>query len=184
MSDASLATKHYGWRLWCISAPQGDIEELVQRPPEKLSELVRLVIKDGRGLDPAAYKPNAETWHVPDGGVCSGCLAGAVMAGTLGLDHRVGFDQASWVTGHYAEDSALALRALDEVRMGSYAYALELLYDFREGGRYPDVSGIEAPECSDFKNFEEFEQHLCSLAVRFARGERTPELLNEITDLE
>jgi hypothetical protein len=58
--------------------------------PDKLSELIRVAVKDLEACraDPA-YVIDMFDWHLPRGGVCHVCLAGAVFAKTCGAppDH-------------------------------------------------------------------------------------------------
>ena len=91
--------------------------------PDKLSDLIELAVKDARSLNRDKYRPHWEYWHasfVPeDGGMCSVCLAGAVMAGTMGVSHEV--------SAHpylYSAEEREKLLALDNVREGNVPLAL------------------------------------------------------------
>jgi hypothetical protein len=80
--------------------------------PKKLSELIRLALTDLRKVERNKnYKVDMNTWHTPNG-VCRVCLAGAVMAGTLGADPTT-----VAAPSYYGRDSG-KLAALDEVRCG------------------------------------------------------------------
>ena len=59
---------------------------LTTPPPAKLSDLIELAIADTRKLDRHDYTPTWMTWHRPNPAddKCMICLAGAVIAGTLG----------------------------------------------------------------------------------------------------
>ena len=59
------------------------------RLPDKPSELIRLAIKDLElcEADPR-YVIAMGHWHNPGAAVCYVCLAGSVMANTLGTDHK------------------------------------------------------------------------------------------------
>ena len=71
------------------------------KPPTKLSDLIDLAIRDGRGLDPNVYAPDASRWHEPspDSGQCYVCLAGAVIAGTLGANPAEEVGRTSFLSG-------------------------------------------------------------------------------------
>ena len=74
---------------------------LTIQPPDKLSDLIELAISDACKLDHNAYMPNFNTWHLPGPNKekCMVCLAGAVIAGTLGCSTE------TWITGIYIPSS-------------------------------------------------------------------------------
>ena len=53
------------------------------KPPKKLSTLIRLAVKHARLLDRNVYNPHFGTWHSAEGRVCHVCDAGALIAGLL-----------------------------------------------------------------------------------------------------
>lgn len=142
------------------------------RPPKTLSGLIRLAVNDARKLDRDAYWPVCNTWHEPSGrqsgAVCRICLAGAVIAGTLGAptDADVRFldqiDDTEWVD---------ALTAIDHARTGKWRLARMKL------GHEPTVkddaamASVAYPLQMNFGNWEEFETHLHSLEERAAQLE-------------
>ena len=101
--------------------------------PDTLSELIRLAVKDARGLDRRTYIPNYTTYYDWFGGSgdpypaeCSLCFAGAVIAGTLNAPH--GDDESVVMTPlQYDSDTAKKLRALDCFRSEDYYNAFRLL---------------------------------------------------------
>ncbi len=59
--------------------------DLTTPPPEKLSEPIELAIADARRIERGDYWPVAGAWHDPGPrDRCIICLAGAVIAATLG----------------------------------------------------------------------------------------------------
>ena len=70
---------------------------LTTPPPAKLSDLLELAIADARRLDHALYTPMWMTWHRPRplDGKCMVCIAGAVIAGTLGCPAGTSIDIAT-----------------------------------------------------------------------------------------
>ena len=149
-----------------------------QAVPKKLSEAIRMAIKDGRALDPELYKPHWMYYHLGnsdlgDGDLeekCHVCLAGAVIAGTLGAapedSHTIVEQTSEW---------KLVLYALDYVRTGAYYAAWrEITGDSDEDvaytlGTLPDYL---MPEDELFVGVEAFTRHLDrleSLADRLGR---------------
>lgn len=106
--------------------------------PTTLSELILVGVRDMEALDPARYEPRFGVWHEPamSSDACYVCLAGAVMAGTLGADIDRNYN---------AEDYDLLtcrqLYALDHARTGSYYRALALLSDDPDGLAVTPVQG-------------------------------------------
>jgi hypothetical protein len=111
------------------------------RLPNKLSALLRIAVKDAKACeaDPR-YKLAMDTWHTPrsPGGVCEVCLAGSVMAKTLGLRRDVSASPYSYTTSVERR-----LRALDYMRMGEFDYAAGEL-DLRIGPDQADALKVAA----------------------------------------
>ena len=97
-------------------------ESKYPKPPRLLSELLTLAIDDMRRLDTDTYEFNHGAWHRPDG-LCGVCLAGAVMAGTLGFNH--GIKAIPILCGEWEN----YVYALDCARMGDYREAYEYIND-------------------------------------------------------
>ena len=88
--------------------------------PDKPSDLIRLGLKDLEACERSRnYFVNMNTWHEPLFGKCAVCLAGAVMAKTLGIDRD---DDVSPSELGAATDDRLS--ALDCLRVGSLGVAL------------------------------------------------------------
>lgn len=95
--------------------------------PEKPSDLLALALHDLSMVEgDSRYRVNMDTWHSPVwGDVCYVCLAGAVMAQSLSADPA-----AERLPSDYPEPTDIALSALEHLRQGRVAYALEVLgYD-------------------------------------------------------
>ena len=135
--------------------------------PEKLSDLIRLAIADGRKLyqeRAGEYYPNASIFHDyiyhyqdEDADACHFCLAGGVMAGTLNSDIM-----ATLMPIDFDVPWTKALRALDYVRQGQYVNALAEFY----GPAKYDATGawiLTAPVSHRFEGWAAFLDHLDSL---------------------
>lgn len=105
--------------------------------PSKLSELLELAVRDALTCEaePARYRLDMGSWHSPGrDGVCHVCLAGAVLAQTLGVP------AGKWVTWDSVEDQA-ELVAINEMRIGSFSDAAICL-----GLAHDDLALEEASE--------------------------------------
>ena len=97
--------------------------------PNDPSELIRLAIADlERAEHDERYEVDMMVWHEPIGEVCCVCLAGALMAGTLGTD--VG---ESFISSDFSDDDGDKLRALNCFRTGEITEGLGLLGIYRPG---------------------------------------------------
>ena len=137
--------------------------------PEKLSDLIRLAIADGRKLyqeRSGEYCPDAYLFHEvgydfqQNKQVCHVCLAGTVMAGTLHTDNRY-----SLIPSDFDTSWTKALRALDYVRQGMYVNALTILYG---PGEYQFALTQSLPAQYLFLGWDAFLDHLDNLG--FAVG--------------
>ena len=131
-------------------------------PPERLSDLIELAIEDARKLDRNLYQPNYLRWHlgadreqdaiVPVRPVCMICLAGAVMANTLGAERY-----ADCTPDTFDSKWDRALGDLDEVRMGYFN-----LLEYYDVPRELSVL-LPEPAAASFVGWPSFETHLQSL---------------------
>ncbi len=147
---------------------------LTTPPPERLSELIDLAIADARRLDHARYTPTWMTWHRrrPLDGKCMVCLAGAVIAGTLGCETETDIDIA---TSDFAEPQSTtitdkrwrrALWALDSAREGDWLEAFRALHGaYPDGNLYDAVEAVPTPADTEFDDWDQLDAHLTSLAV-------------------
>ena len=98
-----------------------------RRLPEGLGALLRVAVADMDGCrgDPR-YRLRMGAWHMPgrvggvEGAPCEVCLAGAVMARSLGADPEEWLAPAEWT-----EDTRARLRALDLMRLGRVGEAFD-----------------------------------------------------------
>ena len=96
--------------------------------PNTLSGMIRVALKDeDRVFKSPKYYVDMDEWHLPpeygprkNSKVCRVCLAGAVMAGTLGLDHTTYETPNSLLD----DDAAGRLGSLDRIRTGDVFEAL------------------------------------------------------------
>ena len=142
------------------------------KPPTKLSDLIDLAVRDGERLDPNVYVPNAGVWHEPaqdEREQCYVCLAGAVIAGTLGAN------PAQEVRPSEFPKWNTALVALDHARKGDYAYAIDMLKEGTVAGSMAFLSSmseeeqlkigqeVPIPDHSEFQSMDSFLDHLKEL---------------------
>ena len=139
--------------------------------PEKLSDLIRLAIADGRKLHQERsndYYPNYGIYHSyiayndyesnQEGpfDICHICLAGAVMAGTL----QVPWESVS--IRHMSPPWYRALKVLDNVREGEYRRAINIFYNVdRQYELSPWTKAM--PVNPMFQGWDEFLEHIDSL---------------------
>ena len=148
---------------------------LTTPPPAKLSDLLNLAITDARKLDHARYTPMWMTWHRPRplDGKCMVCLAGAVIAGTLGCSTGTSIDIA---TSDSADPESTtitderwrrALWALDSAREGDWLDAFRALHGSHPDGElYDALEALPAPADTEFNDWNRLDAHLASLAAR------------------
>lgn len=110
--------------------------------PRVMSKLIRIGLADLRKAeqDPR-YSVIMATWHAPcEGGPCLVCLAGAVMAFSLGASPNERLTPRSpEITSH----NAAALRALNWLREGCVETAAEYL-------GIPPTDKMKAIECAHY----------------------------------
>lgn len=160
-----------------------------------LVSLIRLGIEDGRRMlaERPDVRPDYSVWYKSptlEDGMCTACLAGGVMLGTLAGLSRRPLRRCDLVNSHvldllYKREQLRALCALDRVRQGNIegAYrALGLWYD-PKGKRDPKIEAfrdkvravcearrkrhpenLQAPAVQDFVSRDGFDIHLTSLA--------------------
>lgn len=96
-----------------------------KRLPDKPSELIRLALADLRKVEAdELYEVNMNLWHAPmhSKPVCAVCLAGAVMAMTLGAK-----PWTDMLPSFYKGKTTRKLSALDSFRIGEVDFALVTL---------------------------------------------------------
>ena len=139
----------------------------VEAPPEKLSQLIVLAIKDARKLDRKTYTPDCWVWHIPGrNNKCRVCLAGAVIAGTLGENPTT-----AWETDDIPGESKAwhaALYAIDSARSGDWSLALNTLGMECSDATMKKLKKIRRPNGVHFSTWAELRKHLVSM-TRCAR---------------
>lgn len=86
--------------------------------PDLPSALIRVALADLAKVEamPEKYEINMGDWHFPIGGRCSVCLAGSVMAMSLGAPPDQEFEPRDFSAG--CEATYFKLKALDWFRTG------------------------------------------------------------------
>ncbi|MAS09906.1 hypothetical protein [Salinisphaera sp.] len=117
-------------------------EQIEAKLPNEPSALIRLALGD---LEKAEQSPDYEiemgTWHDSYGGICEVCFAGTVIAGTLEGDPQADLSPSSYDVATRAK-----LNALDDLRCGSVASAIDVLALY-------DVVDDQALEITDGLSF-------------------------------
>ena len=154
-------------------------------PPEKLSELIRLAVKDARSLDRNDYYPHFNYYHAyfddtrplldgngdaidpvdyneddpPMGYQCFVCNAGAIISGELGADLLTNCDPScypKWMD---------CLKAVDMVRYGYYGSAAAWMRMPQSIVAKVYDAHIPPPVHDDFIGWDEFDLHLDDLEL-------------------
>lgn len=104
--------------------------------PSKLSELILLAVKDAKACeaDPR-YRVTIDYWHKPFGETCYVCMAGAVMAKSLGIAHSAFIRKLDFET----EPWGPSMLAIDDARTGAFGCALAAL----DGGASSPLGEIQ-----------------------------------------
>ena len=128
-------------------------------PTDSLAKLIKLAIKDARGLSHDIYTPHSDYWHnAQEGFKCEICLAGAVIAGSL----KVPASDKCHGLGRFDRKTGNALDALDSARLGEWGLAYGALGQAR---REVDAQGygLPIPDPRHFDGWDAFNLHLDSL---------------------
>jgi hypothetical protein len=110
--------------------------------PNKLSALLRLAVQDAQKCEamPEVYTLDMNKWHFPQsGGACQVCMAGAVMAQTLGAEP--GHVMAPYFFG--LESIEFQLEAINAMRLGHFEGAMEYLHGSREADAEEQQSALD-----------------------------------------
>ena len=106
--------------------------------PDKLSELVKLAVKEARSLDRDNYFPRSDHWYIDhgDGNPCEVCFAGAVIAGMV----KGGKKTIGWRSlNEFGADAERKLIALENVRLGNFEDALNGFIGEGDGREFPGM---------------------------------------------
>jgi hypothetical protein len=138
--------------------------------PKKPSKLIRLAIADlVKTEQDSNYKIHMDTWHVPFHSRCHVCLAGAVMAQTLGADITKDVVPAdfSHVLKVIPTRTWLRLRALDCFRKGHVSEGLRFMGYGDD--TVQNCDDIRAPGLSYSDEPTAFKENLLLIADQFER---------------
>ena len=124
--------------------------------PDKLSELIVVMIRDARSLNRKVYQPKSKVFHRPgdEDGCCYINDAGAVMAGTLGGSRR-----GCICPSDFPESVERKLEALNFARKGKYHKAVMALDKFAVNAG-PLLEGIPSSRHAAYDTWDEFDRHL------------------------
>ncbi len=147
---------------------------LTPPPPGKLSDLIELAIADARKLDRTRYTPMWMTWHRPrTDGKCMVCLAGSIVAGTLGCPTDVTIEIATSESADPESETISdeawrrALWALDSARDGDWTAAFRALHRaYPDNEVYDALRAVPVPAHTEFNDWNTLGEHLESLASR------------------
>jgi hypothetical protein len=143
--------------------------------PNKLSELIVVALDDLEKVRAdERYAVNLDYWHVsknsnasPTPGKCVVCFAGAVMAGTLGLNPE---ESCGGTVERFGADSSDKLSTLDLLRMGCVNDGLGVWpgglpeaveNDFAHA---PSISEYDRHDLDAPENYERFRREMNALA--------------------
>ena len=133
------------------------------RLPNTLHGLLRVAIDDARKLDRIKYRPVWNQWHEPlSTNRCAVCLAGVVIAGSMGLSPSVSCDPI-----YFERPVDRKLQALNDMRMGYFFVAWRGLHEvgFRSLTE-PSIKAFDSvpiPDAAGFSGWDDFDIHLESL---------------------
>ena len=127
--------------------------------PDRLSALILVALEDLEKVEASPrYKVRMEIWHLPQKDYCGVCLAGSVIAFSLGADPDVPIQPDDF---HHSIDDKLC--ALNLVRGGDISLALEVIDQEGPAYNFPH---------EDMINYEDnphgFKAQLRSVARRLA----------------
>ena len=137
--------------------------------PATLADALALAIADARNLDHEKYWPNAGIWHTPSpreiggvAGLCQVCLAGAVVAGTLGFpkDSPASVSPQTFISSQVLLPWKNVLFAIDNARLGSWHAAWGHFYDMHAPA---DLYSLPVPEFREFCGWDQMNDHIDSL---------------------
>jgi len=155
---------------------------MTQQLPSTLHELIRVALDDLKACesDPN-YIINMNRWHeIPMyNNKCHACLAGSVMAKSLGADIRISLSPKD-----YNDDIGGKLRALDKARTGNIAEALSYFHGLhRLHFKHTNINKIIVTY--EYKeNQAYFFQYMNSIADRLEEYYNTPEFTKLIGEIK
>lgn len=128
--------------------------------PDTMSGLLATAIDDARQLDRTLYHPRCGEWHTAwEHRPCQVCLAGSVIAGSLGASHH-----QTLYPNIFRGPVQHKLESIDFMRRGKWVLAFKAFYQL-----HPKISAsrqlnrLPRPDNKDFNGWQEFDSHLDSL---------------------
>lgn len=107
--------------------------------PEKLSDLIPLAKEDAiKAFDSPLYRLNMSIWHSMHDELCEVCLAGAVLAFSLGADSEKYFYPAGFIERKAVSVIESKLTSLDLLRVIDLAGAVYHFYGLETMNRVVD----------------------------------------------
>ena len=166
-----------------MTEAKGEKAKKDRLPSDRLSSLVQVAIADAKRLyanRPNDYVPASERYHAPlylykgssGASQCQICLAGAVIAGTLGGNRKQDLGPSNFRSPFESDPfhrggEEVKLRSLDYVRTGALEIAYNLFHDMSATQEQLDelnkMFGLLAHR--HFQGWPEFMMHIESLEV-------------------
>jgi len=136
-----------------------EVKPTTRELPDKLSDLILVALEDlERAEASSRYKVTMGTWHLPGRDRCGVCLAGSVMAFSLGADPG-----APTLPRDYPRCIDSKLYALNMVRGGEISAALETIDQEGRAHYFPHENMVIYSDSP-----ENFKAQLRSVARRLA----------------
>ena len=128
--------------------------------PSTMAGLLETAIEDARTLDRKTYVPHHGQWHCADHShACEVCLAGSLIAGTLGIGATCTVSANS-----FSPRAKRLLFALDDMRIGHWTGAFRHVYYRYAGASLRQaLKDIPSPNPHYFTGWPGFQRHLDSL---------------------
>ena len=131
-----------------------------QTLPDTIYGLLAVAIADAKAISRRIYLPHFGYWHRPlDNGKCQVCLAGSVLARSLG------FPTTSIVsTSILSSELQRKMDAINAMRHGNWLFAYDLIYSSRpDPATLNTLLSLPTPAQCDFIGWRQFNAHLKSM---------------------
>ena len=128
--------------------------------PYTLHEMLTLAVADARSIKRSDYLPSYSDWHTPkEHGQCAICLAGGVLAGTLGVSPHSEAMPFLLNNAYFRK-----LEALDSSRCGEWIDAFKHMHRvWPTGITYARLKSLPPPSNPLFHGWDQFDAHLKSI---------------------
>jgi hypothetical protein len=135
--------------------------------PNKPSELIELALSDLVKCEQSpGYEVNLDIWHQPRGNVCVVCLAGGVMAQSLGADKTMYLEPEDFT--ETSRHNGNCLTALDMFRSG--LIDLGWFWMFGDVTDFPEVIPTELDVAEYADDPEGFKNAMAEIASIFKKA--------------